>query len=130
MCHVLRYWRPLECHNSLSHIVIHSPRDQFHFKKIPLLNPYCTGGGGGGGPGRPPPPPPPSTFSEIAPQPLRILNCRFYDFFPSSLTHILIPFSSKSDIPVRRYITISMRMSSKKKKKIKNHIKICINYHY
>ena len=37
----------------------------------------------------------------------------FHDFFPSSLTHILIPFSSKSDIPVRCYITISMRMSSK-----------------
>ena len=54
----------------------------------------------------------------------------FHDFFPSSLTHILIPFSSKSDIPVRRYITISMRMSSKKQKKITNRIKICINYHY
>ena len=66
---------------------------------------------GGGGAWEPPPPP--STFSEIAPQPLGILNCRFMTFFPSSLMHMLIPFSSKSDIPVRCYITISMSMSSK-----------------
>ena len=64
---------------------------------------------GGGGPGRPPL----DIFRDRAAT-ARNFKLSFQDFFPSSLTHMLIPFSSKSDIPVRCYITISMRMSSKK----------------
>ena len=74
-----------------------------------FFNPYCTGGGPGG--------PPLDIFGDCAATAWNF-ELSFHDFFPSSLTHILIPFSSKSDIPVRRYITISMRMSSKKKKKL------------
>ena len=50
-----------------------------YFSLLQNLNPYCMGGGGLGGP------PPPSTFLEIAPQPLGILNCRFMTFFPQVL---------------------------------------------
>ena len=67
------------------------------------------GGGGGGGLGGPPL----DIFGDRAAT-ARNFESSFHDFFPSSLTHILIPFSSKSDIPVRCYITINMRMSSKK----------------
>ena len=86
------------------------------------INPYCTGGGGGAweapldvfGDCAATPRNFEMSFHDFFPSTPRNFEMSFHDFFPSSLTHILIPFSSKSDIPVRCYITISMRMLSKK----------------